>query len=146
MDTGKIKKTDPERKFRRVLSASTLEGDKVKNPAGETLGKLDEVMIDLESGRIEYCVLSFGGILGMGTKLFAVPWQALRVDQDDKSLIMDIDKSRLENAPGFDKDNWPDTADRTFASSVYSYYGVEPYWQESEGTREERRFRGGGGL
>ena len=83
MQESKIKKTDPEKKFRRVLSASTLAGDRVRNAAGEDLGKIDEIMIDIPSGRVAYAVLSFGGILKIGNRLFAVPWSSLRVDEDE---------------------------------------------------------------
>jgi sporulation protein YlmC with PRC-barrel domain len=141
MQQGKIKKTDPEKKYRRVLAASTLAGDSVRNSAAEDLGKVDELMIDIPSGRIAYAVLSFGGILGMGNKLFAVPWSALKVDEDEKCFVLDLDKKTLENAPGFDKDNWPDMADTTWASEVYRYYGAAPYWQDVE----EVKTRHGGG-
>ena len=103
MDQSKIKKTDPDKRYRRVLAASTLEGDHVRNSAGEDLGKVDEIMIDILSGQVAYAVLSFGGILRMGNKLFAVPWSALRVDEDEKCFILDLDKRTLETAPGFDK-------------------------------------------
>src|SRR5450755_2988752 len=96
----KIKKTDPDKKFRRVLAASTIAGDTVRNAAGEDLGKLDELMVDIPSGKIAYAVLSFGGVLGIGNKLFAVPWNALTVDEDQKCLILSADKKTLENAPG----------------------------------------------
>jgi surface antigen len=94
------------------------------------LGKVTELMIDLPTGRVAYAVLSFGGILRMGNKLFAVPWNALTLDEDEKRFILNVDKARLENAPGFDKDNWPDMADQTWGSSIYDYYGTQPYWQE----------------
>ena len=84
MQQGKITKTDPDKRYRRVLSASTLAGDDVRNLAGEDLGRVDEIMIDIPSGRVAYAVLSFGGVPGMGNKLFAVPWNALRVDEDEK--------------------------------------------------------------
>jgi hypothetical protein len=87
-------------------------------------------MIDIPSGRVAYAVLSFGGVLGMGNKLFAVPWSALRVDEDEKSFILDVDKTKLEKAPGFDKSNWPNMADTTWGSEVSRYYGVTPYWEE----------------
>jgi sporulation protein YlmC with PRC-barrel domain len=133
---SKIKKTDPERRFRRVLAASSLAGDSVKNAAGEDLGKVDQIMIDIPSGRVAYAVLSFGGILRMGNKLFAVPWDVLRVDEDRKCFILDVDKATLENAPGFDKDNWPDMAESRWGSEVYRYYGRKPYW-ETETMAEE---------
>lgn len=111
-----------------VMSASTLSGDKVVNPEGENLGEIKDFMIDLDTGRIAYAVLQFGGFLGLGDKLFAVPMQALRLSTEEHKFYLDVDKERLKNAPGFDKDNWPTTADREFMSSVYSYYGYKPYW------------------
>jgi sporulation protein YlmC with PRC-barrel domain len=143
MQESKIKKTDPDKKYRRVLSASTLEGDKVRNAAGDDLGKVDEIMIDIPSGRIAYAVLSFGGVLRMGNKLFAVPWSALRVDEDEKCFILDVNKQTLESAPGFDKGNWPDMADTTWGSQIFKHYGATPYWDEYE---KERTPHGGGGL
>ncbi len=137
----KIKKTDPERRFRRVLSCSSLGGDRVKNPAGEDLGKAHDLMIDLQTGRVAYVVLSYGGVLGIGNKLFAVPWNAIRVDEDEKALIVNVDKQQLENAPGFDKDSWPDFADEQWGGRIHSFYGTRPYWEE-----ETRTFRGGGGM
>jgi len=112
----------------RVLSASTLIGDAVHNNAGENLGKVEELMLDLEKGRIAYAVLSFGGFLGMGNKLFAIPWDAFSLDTDEHAFMLNVPKDRLENAPGFDKDNWPDFADRTWGQTIHSYYGTRPYW------------------
>lgn len=111
-----------------VLSATTLIGDNVRNPQGEDLGTLKDIMIDLDAGHVAYAVLSFGGFLGMGDKLFAIPWGMLSVDTENKELVLNVDRSVLENAPGFDKDNWPNMADRTWASEIYTYYGYEPYW------------------
>jgi sporulation protein YlmC with PRC-barrel domain len=140
MAQEKIRQSDPDRKLRRVLSASTLAGDAVKNSVGEDLGKVDEIMIDIPTGYIAYAVLSFGGFLRMGNKLFAVPWDVLKVDEDQKCFILDIEKSRLENAPGFDKDNWPDMADQSWGRQIYSYYGRTPYW-ESQGFEPEAQGR-----
>jgi sporulation protein YlmC with PRC-barrel domain len=111
-----------------VLSADTLTGDTVFNAAGENLGKIEDFMLDVESGRIRYAVLSFGGVLGIGNKLFAVPPEALTVDASRKCFVLDVEKERLENAPGFDKDNWPNFADPTLGSEIYGYYGRKPYW------------------
>jgi sporulation protein YlmC with PRC-barrel domain len=132
MSQRKIYKSDPEKRFRRVLSASTLAGDKVRNAAGESLGKIDELMIDIPSGRVAYAVLSFGGVLGMGGKLFAIPWSALALDEDEKQFVLNVDRATLESAPGFDKDNWPDMADPNFGNQVYRHYGISPYWEEQE--------------
>ena len=115
--------------FPRVLSASTLKNEKVVNAAGESLGRIEDYMIDLNNGRIAYCVLSFGGFLGMGDKLFAVPWSALTLDTENKSFVLNVDKERLKNAPGFDKDNWPDMTSPDFGTRIYGYYKVPPYWE-----------------
>jgi sporulation protein YlmC with PRC-barrel domain len=115
--------------YPRVLSASTLDNEKVVNAAGEDLGNIEDYMIDIHNGRIAYCVLSFGGFLGMGEKLFAIPFQAMTLDTENKRFILNIDKERLKNAPGFDKDNWPDTTNPTWGASIYKYYNVPPYWE-----------------
>ncbi|HEX7362020.1 MAG TPA: PRC-barrel domain-containing protein [Bryobacteraceae bacterium] len=144
MEREKIIQNDPDRGYRRVLAASTLAGDSVKNSAGEDLGKVDEIMIDIPTGRVAYAVLSFGGFLRMGNKLFAVPWDALKVDQDRKCFVFEADKTQFENAPGFDKDNWPDMADRTWGRRIYDYYGTRPYWEETIQEDEQARSRGAG--
>ena len=113
---------------RSTLSATTLIGDRVVNRQGENLGKIEDLMIDPEQGRVGYAVLSFGGFLGVGDKLFAVPMQALKLSREDKWFVLDVDKDRLKNAPGFDKNHWPDIADRAFGTTVYSYYNTKPYW------------------
>jgi len=120
--------TQPGKTFGLVLGASTLKGDKVVNQQGEDLGKLEELMIDLDRGRIAYAVLSFGGFLGMGDKLFAIPWQAFGVDTLGKKLVLKADKEILKKATGFDKSNWPNMADPTWGTNVYKYYGYKPYW------------------
>jgi sporulation protein YlmC with PRC-barrel domain len=120
--------TQPGKTFGLVLGASTLKGDKVVNQQGEDLGKLEELMIDLDRGRIAYAVLSFGGFLGMGDKLFAIPWQAFGVDTVGKKLVLKADKEVLKKATGFDKSNWPNMADPTWGTNVYKYYGYKPYW------------------
>ncbi|MEP7184673.1 MAG: PRC-barrel domain-containing protein [Rhodanobacter sp.] len=106
----------------RFLSASTLSGDAIKNPQGESLGDLKDIMIDTESGQVAYAVLSFGGLLGMGDKLFAVPWESLVVDGENKNLVLNVSKERLKDAPGFDKDHWPNFAEPGFADQLRTYY------------------------
>ena len=119
----------PARGSRRVLSASTLTGDRVVNTLGEDLGKLEDLMIDLQPGRIAYAVLSFGGILGVGDKLFAIPWQAFTIDTAEKRFVLNVDKELLKQAPGFNKSNWPDMTDPAWGAELYGYYGYEPYWE-----------------
>lgn len=100
-----------------IMSANTLEGDTVVNEEGEDLGKILSIMIDVPRGQVAYAVLSFGGFLGMGSKLFAIPWPDLAFDTDRKCFVLDVDKELLERAPGFDKDHWPSLADLKWAAS-----------------------------
>jgi sporulation protein YlmC with PRC-barrel domain len=108
----------------RLLSASTLAADDVYNPKGEKLGSIKELMLNINSGKVCYAVLSFGGFLSLGEKLFAVPWGALTVDTDNQRFIMDTDEERLKTAPGFDADNWPNMADSSWEKNVNAYYGT----------------------
>ena len=109
-----------------IKSVSFIGGTKVINKAGEKLGKIEDFTVDLATGRIAYAVLSFGGFI-IGNKLFAIPINALKLDLYKNSFILDVDKERLENAPGFDSSSWPDMADSEWGSKVHSYYGVQPY-------------------
>jgi sporulation protein YlmC with PRC-barrel domain len=118
-----------DRNRRRVLAAGTLTGDHVHNRAGEDLGKIEEIMIDLPTGRIAYAVLSFGGFMGLGDKLFAVPWAALRIDEGEHEFVLDVERSVLESAPGFDKGNWPDMEAPSFGTWIHQHYGRAPYWE-----------------
>src|ERR1043165_1367051 len=148
MADQKIKKTDPDKRYRRVLSSSTLSGDSVRNAAGDNLGTVDDIMIDIPSGKVAYAVLSFGGVLGMGNKLFAVPWSVLEVDEDEKCFVLDVDKETLKGAPGFDKNNWPDMADTAWGTEIFRHYNATPYWEDMEQDVDQnvRTLRGGGGL
>lgn len=115
-----------------IMAASTLDGDEVINGRGESLGKIREIMIDVPSGQVAYAVLSSGGLLGIGDKLFAIPWTALTLDVDRKCFILDVDAERLKLAPGFDKDHWPSMANPTWASEVHAYYKQRNYWLPDE--------------
>jgi sporulation protein YlmC with PRC-barrel domain len=106
-----------------VLSATTITGDEVRNKKNEKLGKIQDVMLDMTEGRIRYAVLASGGFLGMGDRLFAIPWKALKQDKENRCFTLDVDIDRLKDAPGFDKDDWPNMADATWNSTVESYYG-----------------------
>jgi len=102
-------------------------GKKVVNLDGEDIGEIKEVVIDSGAARVTYAAMSFGGFLGLGDKLFAVPWVSLNYDRGNDVFFMKANKELLKNAPGFDKDNWPDMSDPTRISEIYKYYGVEHY-------------------
>jgi hypothetical protein len=108
------------------MGADTLMGNDVYNRQDEDLGDIKEIMLDVPAGRISYAVLSYGGVLGMGEKLFAVPWDALTLDTDKKRFTLNVSKDDLKNAPGFDKDSWPNMSDQTWTKDVHAYYGTTP--------------------
>jgi len=119
-------------KRNQFLTASTIQGAEVRTPSDEEIGEIKDVMIDMSTGEISYAVLSVStGFLNLESKYFAVAWGALNFDncKDDNYqesvIILDVSKEKLEQSPGFDKDNWPIHADSEFIDSVNSYYGVE---------------------
>lgn len=109
-----------------LMGADTLIGDNVVNGAEEDLGDIKEIMLDMNTGQVAYAVLAFGGFLGMGEKLFAVPWQALHLDTVNKRFVLNVEKERLKTAPGFNKDAWPDMSDMNWANQIHSFYGTDP--------------------
>jgi sporulation protein YlmC with PRC-barrel domain len=109
-----------------LMGADTLLGNDVYNKDGEDLGDIKEFMIDMASGKIAYAVLSYGGVLGLGDTLFAVPWPALKLDTVNKRFTLDVLKETLKDAPGFDKAHWPSMSDKTWAGGVHKFYGT-PY-------------------
>jgi sporulation protein YlmC with PRC-barrel domain len=107
-----------------LMSADTLSGNDVYNRDGEDLGDIKDIMLDVSNGTTGYAVLSFGAFLGMGEKLFAVPWKALTLDTKNKCFVLDVDKDHLKQAPGFDKGHWPDMADQSWTKEIHTYYGT----------------------
>ncbi len=116
-----------------ILSSTSITGTNVTNSKGENLGEIKDLMIDTQNGTVNYAVLSYGGFLGMGDKLFAVPFEAFSVNETTETFILDVDKEVLKSAPGFDKNDWPKTSDTSFWNGLYSHYGVtrRPFIHES---------------
>jgi len=102
-----------------VARASSVAGMSVKSPADKDLGKVEDLVIDMETGSVRYAAISFGGIPGFGDKMFAVPFRVLHVKHEPGSksphLVLDVSKEMLERAKGFDRKNWPNFADPRFA-------------------------------
>ena len=112
-----------------LYRTSNLIGLKVENQGGDNLGDVKDLAVETDHGHVLYAVLSFGGVLGIGDKLFAIPIDALAVKSDGKVLILDVDKEKLKNAPGFDKSAWPDMANPRWTTEIYKYYNRKPYWE-----------------
>jgi sporulation protein YlmC with PRC-barrel domain len=102
----------------RILASSSIMGDKIYNSVGEDLGKIKDIMINIESGSIEYLVVEFGGFIGLGEKYFAFPYRVFSIDTDRHAFILNQSKEELESAPGFDKDHWPETNSHENKSSA----------------------------
>ena len=112
-----------------IMSASAVEGVEVRNMEGQELGEIKDVKLDLESGYIVYAVLAFEeGFLGLDKKLFPIPWKSLKRDEGSFCFFLDIPKSVLEEAPGYDEDDLSRMLDRTFINEVYGHYGYEPLY------------------
>jgi len=108
--------------------ASKVAGTDIKNRNKEDLGEVQDLVIDPETGDIRYAVISFGGVMGLGDKLFAVPFDLLEAPEvkagDDLAFFtLDIDKSRMENAPGFDRAKWPDLNEQAWCAEIDKFYG-----------------------
>jgi sporulation protein YlmC with PRC-barrel domain len=113
-----------------VVPASEIIGETVANLQGENVGKILELVIDAGKNRVVYAVLSFGGFMGMRNKLFAIPWEAFEFSETEKKLILNVDREKLEAAPGFEKgDKWPDFKDTLWGESIYNYYNYAPPWK-----------------
>ena len=112
------------------LRASDMIDTDVVSPQGDSIGEVKEVVIDPNTGRVAYAVVSFGGFLGMGEKLFAIPFKALQYNWTENEYVLDVPRERLEEAPGFDDDNWPMMADEQWNRDVHTYYALPPYWEE----------------
>lgn len=111
-----------------ILKASELIGMSVQGTDGKKLGDIKDLVIDPKEGGVEYAVLEFGGFAGIGDKYFAVPWEALQLDPTNKKLLLDVHKKELKNAPGFDKNNWPDLSLEQIV--IYEFYEVPQFNRE----------------
>jgi sporulation protein YlmC with PRC-barrel domain len=131
-----------------LMGADTLIGDDVYNHNDEELGDIKEIMLDMRTGQIAYAVLSFGGILGMGDKLFAVPWERLTLDTVNKRFLLNVEKNQLKDAPGFDKNNWPDMGSEAWNQQMEAFYGSGVRYGSMAATRMQSgsELRGGASL
>lgn len=115
----------------QTLRTGDIIGLAVLNKNGEKLGKIDDLVVDLKTGDVRYAALSFGGFAGLGSKLFAVPWEAMTFvfgsagNQNDRHVVFDVTKDQLDNAPGFDSSHWPDVADTKWHGTIDKHYNIQ---------------------
>lgn len=105
------------------LTATSIIGDKVENPEGDDLGTIDNLMVNVRTGQIEYVVLQYGTFLGLGGKLFAIPFNELRAAPGRHVFLLNRNEEYLKDSPGFEKDHWPETNDHSYYKDVDSYWG-----------------------
>jgi sporulation protein YlmC with PRC-barrel domain len=120
--------------FQNVHKTSDLLNENVKNVNDEDMGKVDNMMLNLPAGRVAFVVLSPASNLALGNNLYALPPNAFSLNKDGKSLTSNISKDKLAGAPHFDKNNWTQASDPTWAAQVYQYYGKEAYFQTDSST------------
>jgi sporulation protein YlmC with PRC-barrel domain len=120
--TGKNRATPHINSPLKLLTATSIIGDKVFSMTEEGMGTIKDIMIDVREGKIEYVVIELGGFLGIGEKFFAIPFSFLKVDAKNQTFIFNGDVEQIKCAPGFDKDHWPGTNSHEFDSSS-SYWG-----------------------
>lgn len=126
--------TQPE-----IVKGSKIIGKAVQTMAGKDIGEIKDLAIDELDGQIRYAVLSFGGILGLGEKYFAIPWEALHLSDDKKHFALPVTEKELAKAPGFDKNNWPDFADPVYYATIYEFYRV-PVPGERDGSEHRTKY------
>lgn len=110
-----------------LLAASELEGDEVRNPIGVRLGHIEEILLDVPAGRIAFALLSCSSGERSGDRFCAVPWSALTYDGDNKCFILEMSRERFEQAPSFDKHDWPRMSDRRWIEELHAHFGAVPY-------------------
>jgi sporulation protein YlmC with PRC-barrel domain len=111
----------------RLSAATSFFARTVVDSDGAMLGSITDLMLDLERGRIAYAVVATGGIMGIGERLFAVPWSALR--PLGQQFVLECKRAALETAPAFDRDHWPLTPAYRWHERVHAYYHSRPYWE-----------------
>jgi hypothetical protein len=105
-----------------LMSCTTPEGETVVNRSDEELGELAHLVVDVCSGKVAYAVLVRGGVFGLGERLHAVPWEAIELDPERRRYVLDVEKERLEAAPGFDDDHWPAMTDADWAAAIREFF------------------------
>ena len=114
--------TGGQRETARMIAASKVNGTKVYNAAGESLGSVYDLMLDKQSGRVSYAIMSFGGFLGIGEKYHPLPWSELTYNTAQDGYVANLDKRILENAPSFGTADVPDWSSATYRTGIDDYY------------------------
>jgi PRC-barrel domain protein len=112
-----------------LLGTASVYGDRVYDVADRFLGEIQELVLDIRSGRVAYALIAVGGFLGMGRNLFAIPWSTVTVDRVYRRCVLNIDLERLIDAPSLDGDFLPRMSDPSWATELHAHLGCRPYWK-----------------
>ena len=123
-----------EGSFHNVHKASEVIGMKVEDTSNQTIGKINNLMLDLPAGRVAFVVFSPAASLNLGDNFYALPPQAVTLSADGKNLVTGLDRGKLASAPHFASSSWPNLSDQNFASQVYQYYGKQAWFQSGSST------------
>lgn|SRR5487761_476967 len=134
-----IQQTTDKHETTRLIAADKVEGTPVESTNADSLGHIHDIMIDKITGRVVYAVLKYGGFLGVGGKLFALPWDILKYDTRRNAYVIGVPVERLKNAPSFEESAWPDMANPTWNKGVHDYYGSHAEWFFSGGATDSTR-------
>jgi sporulation protein YlmC with PRC-barrel domain len=131
---------------RGLEAASDLIGARIENPQGDNLGSVSDLAVDPQSGQVAYVILSRGGVLGIGAKLYPIPWQAARYNRQNERIVVDLSENQLDSAPNFSGDSWPDLASPTWRQRVHSFYQTRGMGGSQEQFhRQQDNMNGSGG-
>ena len=111
-----------------LLSAGTIRGTPVYNTDGEALGNVNDLMVDTETGRIAYALMSFGGFLGIGERYHPLPWAVLKYDRIRRGYVVPLNKATLVAAPTYGRDDAPRWGERAYEERIHDYYKTDRYW------------------
>jgi sporulation protein YlmC with PRC-barrel domain len=112
-----------------LLGTTSFRGDFAYDIAGRFLGEIAELVLDIRSGRVAYALVAVGGFLGVGRKLFAIPWSTVTVDRVYQRCVINVGLERLIDAPSLDGDPLPRMADPSWATEAHAYFGCKPFWE-----------------
>lgn len=128
-DQGRLSETENRRETFNLIASDKVEGTAVRRPDGDKIGSIERVMIDKQSGKVAYAVMSFGGFLGLGADYYAIPWSLLKYNENIDGYEVNLTEEQLKGAPAHSRGDDFRWDDRHSEEEIFKHYGVPPYWQ-----------------
>jgi hypothetical protein len=114
-----------------LIATSKVKGAAVYNASGDSLGSIDDIILDKRSGHVAYAIMSFGGFLGVGSNYHPLPWSVLNYDTAKGGYVVNLSRSQLEKAPTYQVGTDPAWGDKDYETKIHRYYGAGPYWGDT---------------